>query len=125
MMNTKAYGKKVWLVADGFWPAESNGQPSHEAVCVLNTGDTDAAVTLTLFFEDRPELSGFVTCCPARRTRHIRLDRLTNADGKPVPRGVPYALLLESDVPVVAQYSRLDTTQAELALMTTMAYPVE
>jgi len=38
---------------------------------------------------------------------------------------VPYALLIESDTPVVAQYSRLDTTQKELALMTTMAYPVE
>jgi len=124
-MNAKAYGKRVWLVADGFWPTESNGQPSHEAVCVLNTGATDANISLTLFFEDRSELSGFKARCPARSTRHIRLDKIKNSSGEPVPRGVPHALLIESDTPVVAQYSRLDTTQKELALMTTMAYPVE
>lgn len=124
-MNAKAYGKRVWLVADGFWPTESNGQQSHEAVCVLNTGAADANVSLTLFFEDRPELSGFEVRCPARSTRHIRLDRIRSGKGETVPRGVPYALLIESDEPVVAQYSRLDTTQKELALMTTMAYPVE
>ena len=124
-MNAKAYGKKVWLIADGFWPTVSNGQPSHEAVCVLNTGAADANITITLFFEDRAELSGFEARCPARSTRHIRLDSIKNGKGETVPRGVPYALLIESDAPIVAQYSRLDTTQAELALMTTIAYPVE
>ena len=34
-------------------------------------------------------------------------------------------MLVESSVPVVVQYSRLDTAQAELALMTTIAYPVD
>ena len=59
------------------------------------------------------------------RTCHIRLDRLRSEDGREIPRGIPYALLVESNTPIVVQYSRLDTSQAELALMTTMAYAVE
>ena len=32
--------KKVWLIPDGFLPEDSSGKfVSHEAVCVLNTGD--------------------------------------------------------------------------------------
>ena len=42
----KAYGKKVWLIPDGFLHSVSlNDQVSHEAVCVLNTSDKDATVT--------------------------------------------------------------------------------
>ncbi len=121
----KAYGKKVWLIPDGFLDPVSNGQISHEAICVLNTSERDARIQLTLFFEDREADSSFASFCPSMRTHHIRLDKLKNAAGEEIPRGVPYAMLVESDVPVVVQYSRLDTAQAELALMTTMAFGVD
>jgi len=69
-------------------------------------------------------LEGFQIVCPPRRTLHIRLNRLRNHRGQSLPVGVPFALMLESDVRVVVQHSRLDSTQAALALMTTMAFPV-
>ena len=78
-----------------------------------------------VFFEDRDADFGFSSQCKAMRTHHIRLDKLTSSDGREIPRNVPYAMLVESSVPVVVQYSRLDTAQAELALMTTIAYPVD
>jgi hypothetical protein len=34
-------------------------------------------------------------------------------------------LKVESDVPIVVQLSRMDVTQPNLALMTTMGYPAE
>ena len=118
------YGKKIWLVADCFWDSHSNGeQISHEALCVLNTSEEDAHLKFTLYFEDREPLTGFESFCPARRTHHVRLDRLRAADGSAIPQDTPYALLMESDVPVVAQYSRLDSAQEAMALMTTIAYP--
>ena len=40
-----------------------------------------------------------------------------------MPRGTSYASVFESDVPVVIQHTRLDSRQAENALMTTIAYP--
>ncbi len=120
----KAVGKCEWLIPDGFYPEIDRGgvYVSHEAVCVLNTGDMDAHIEITLFFENQEPKSGFSACCPAERTKHIRMDHIKNADGSSVPRGVPYAMLVTSDVPVVVQYSRLDTSQVELGFMGLIAY---
>jgi hypothetical protein len=57
---------------------------------------------------------------PARRTLHLRFNELR--DPEPVPRGTDYASVLESDVPIVVQHTRLDSRQAELALLSTVAY---
>ena len=120
------YGKTTWLLGDGYWDSHSNGLfNSHESVCVLNTSDKDATITMTLYFEDRDEMGGFVAKCGAKRTHHIRMDKLISQEGKAVPQDVPYAILVESDVPVVVQYSRLMSSQPELGLMSTIAYPVE
>ena len=122
----KAYGKKVWLVPDTYLNSVSkNGSLSHEAICVINTSDVDAEIRMTLFFEDRDARCDFSARCGAMRTHHIRMDKLRSASGEPIPRDTPYAVLLESNTPVVCQYSRLDTSAAEMALMTTIAYPVE
>ena len=39
--------------------------------------------------------------------------------------GLPYASVIESDVPIVVQHTRLDSRQAENALMTTIAFAVD
>lgn len=122
----KSYGKKTWLIPDLYLDSVScNNQKSHEAICVINTSDEDAKIKLTLFFEDRDCDDSFSSVCLAKRTHHIRMDYIKNPEGKTIPLDTPYAVLLESNVPVVVQYSRLDSSQAELALMTTIAYPVE
>lgn len=118
----QTYGKKVWLAADCYFDSKYNGQVSHEAICVLNTSDSDATIKITLFFEDREPICGFTAKCGARRTNHIRMDKQINADGIAVPKDTPYAVLVESDVDVVCQYTRLDTAQSEMALMTTICY---
>ncbi len=120
------YGKKIWLIGDGYWDSHSNGlYPSHESVCVLNTSNKDAVIRFTLFFEDRDKMEGFTALCAAGRTHHIRMDKLKDKNGNAVPMDVPYAMLVESDTPVVVQYSRLMTGQPELTMATTIAYPVE
>ncbi len=124
MVDT-SYGAKVWLIADGFYPPHSSGAfPSHEAICVLNPGNREAKLEITLFFEDREKMDGFKAICPAERTNHIRMDQIINNQGVGVPPGVPYAMMVVADTDVVVQYSRMDTTQPAMALMTTMAYPL-
>lgn len=116
-------GKKEWFIPDAFYPEKDNGEyVSHEAVCVLNTGDVDADIEITLYFENREPVTGFKAVCGARRTNHIRMDKIISETGERVPRGVPYAMLVRSSVPVVAQYSRLDTTQSEMSFMGLIAY---
>jgi hypothetical protein len=91
---------------------------------VLNRLPEDALLSITIFFEDRPPIEGIKVFVPAKRTKHIRTSSL-HKDGAAIPAGVPYAIEVESDVPIVVQYSRLDSTQAENALMSTMAYPIK
>ena len=116
-------GARVWLIPDGFIPEESSGaQESHEAICVLNTSSEEARLSISFYFEDREPVRGVEVIVPPERTQHMRTDRIERAE---LPRGVPYAIRVESSVPIVVQCSRMDTTQAALSLMTAMAHPVE
>lgn len=60
-------GRRCWAIAEGYIPAWSNGpEPelqSHETCCILNTGSIDAAIILTLYFEDRDR--GALTASPS------------------------------------------------------------
>ena len=96
---------------------------SHEAVCILNAGKRDAHVEITIFFADREPAGPYTLTVPARRTKHLRFNDLT--DPEPVPRATTYASLIESDVPVVVQHTRLDSRQAENALLSTIAFAGE
>ena len=117
-----AIGKRVWAIAEGWIPQcdgfTDRALASHETACILNAGDGGAHIELTVFFADREPVRYALTV-PARRTRHVRFDDLTDP---PVPRGTDYASLFVSDVPVVVQHTRLDSRKAEIALMTTLAY---
>ena len=121
----REYGKKVWYIPDMYWPEiTSEGHyVSHESICVLNTSEEDCEITIDLYFEDRAPKKGLISRCDAMRTHHIRMDALKDEKGEPaVPRGVPYAAVLSGSIPVVVQYTRVDTTQSENALMSVMAH---
>lgn len=117
-------GRTRWAIAEGYIPEESTGpepqMTSHETACLLNAGDREAQVTLTLFFGDREPAGPYRVTVPARRTLHLRFNELK--DPEPVPRGTDYASVIESDVPIVVQHTRLDSRQAENALISTVAY---
>jgi hypothetical protein len=125
-MTGKSIGHHVWAIAEGYIPSKSNGpapeMTSHETICILNAGPDDAAVKITIFFSDRDPVGPYEVKVDARRTKHLRLNDLN--DPAPVPRDTDYACVIESDKLIVVQHSRLDTRQAQNALMTTMAYPV-
>jgi hypothetical protein len=118
-----AVGARRWVIADGYIPAWSQGPApeftSHEAACILNAGGDPANVRLTVFFEDRDPLE-YALKVPARRTVHQRLGELSEPE--PIPLGVGYAYVVESDVPVVVQHTRLDSRQSANALVSTLAY---
>ncbi len=118
-------GARCWTIAEGYIPGWSNGpepqMTSHETVCILNTSESDAHVEIMLYFSDCDPVGPYRVSVPARRTRHIRFNDLH--DPQPVPRDTDYASVITADVPVVVQHTRLDSRQAELALLSTLAYP--
>jgi hypothetical protein len=117
-------GKKRWAIAEGYIPPSSTGphpqMTSHETVCLLNTGPHDANVSITVFYTDRSPVGPYRLVVPAERTRHVRFNDLT--DPAPIPVDRDFASLIESDVPIVVQHTRLDSRQAENALLSTIAY---
>jgi len=119
-------GCRRWALAEGYIPAWSNGpapqMTSHEALCILNSGDRDAHVEVMVYFENREPAGPFRFLVGARRTRHLRFNEFS--DPQAIPVDTPYASVVSCDVPIVVQHTRLDSRQAENALMTTIAFPV-
>jgi hypothetical protein len=117
-------GHRTWAIPEGWLPpragARGRALESHEAACVLNAGDADAHLEIEVFFRDREPAGPYHVTVPARRTLHLRFDDL--ASPEPVPRGVEFASVFRSDVPVVIQHTRLDARDAETSLMTTIAF---
>ncbi|MDF2963279.1 MAG: anabaena sensory rhodopsin transducer [Paenibacillus sp.] len=120
--NRNAKGHTAWYFPDAYIPPHSSGElESHESICVLNCLREDAEILITVYFEDREPIEDIQVTVPGRRTWHIRTSSLTK-NGEKIPVGVPYAISLESSVPVIVQYSRLDATQPANALMTAIGY---
>lgn len=122
-----AIGRRRWALPEGYIPAWSHGpEPqllSHETVCLLNASERDAHVTIRVFFADRAPAGPYRVTVPAERTLHLRFNELE--DPEPIPVDTDFASVLESDVPVVVQHTRLDSRQAENALATTIAWSDE
>lgn len=123
-MSQTPLGHKRWAIAEGYIPGVSHGpepqMTSHETVCILNASDEDAHVTITVYFADREPAGPYRVTVPARRTRHVRFNDLE--DPAPIPRDTDYSSVIESDVPIVCQHTRLDSRQADLALISTVAF---
>jgi hypothetical protein len=118
-------GSTRWTIAEGYLPARRGASRrelvSHETACLLNAGDHPAQVRITIFYADREPAGPYQVVVPARRTLHLRFDDLE--DPEPIPRETDFSCVIESDVPIVVQHTRLDSRSAEVSLMTAGAYP--
>ncbi|MEJ0078543.1 MAG: sensory rhodopsin transducer [Alphaproteobacteria bacterium] len=126
-MPAGAIGHRVWAIAEGYIPPVSTGTTrelvSHETVCILNAASEPAHVEITVYFADRAPVGPYRFTVEAQRTRHLRFNDFTEPE--PVPKGTDFSSVIASDVPVVVQHTRLDTRQPALALLSTMAHPVD
>lgn len=117
-------GKKRWAIAEGYIPPSSTGphpqMTSHETICLLNACNEDAHVEVMLFYADREPVGPYRLIVPAERTKHVRFNDLS--DPEPVPKDTDFSSVIESDVPIVVQHTRLDSRQAENALLSTIAF---
>lgn len=117
-------GRRRWAIAEGYIPAFGHGPhpefESHETACILNASDREANVQITIFFSDREPVGPYRVIVPPRRTLHLRFNNLE--DPEPIPKGTDYSSVIVSDVPIVVQHTRLDSRQAENALLSTIAY---
>jgi len=113
-------GRKRWAIAEGFIPSQSSFSErtlvSHETACILNAGDRQAHVDITLFFADRELVGPYRVTISPRRTLHLRFNDLEEPAA--VPRDTDFSSVFEADV----QHTRLDSRHAEVSLLSTTAY---
>ena len=123
----KAIGRTAWAFADGHIPLLSHGEEpdfvSADKLCILNTGEKDAELEIMIYFAESEPVGPYRLQVCARRVRHVRLNDLI--DPQALPLDEPYGAVIHSNVPVLVQVTRRDSGQAENALMTTMAYPID
>lgn len=119
-------GSKLWFVADGYLPLKSRtenaGFEGHEAIMILNCGDTAAQVLMDVYFEDREPVLGVALSVPARRVKCFRMDHPQEIGGLEIRRLQQYALRFQSDVEVIVQYGRMDVSQPNLAYIGMMGH---
>ncbi len=123
----RAIGRTCWAMPGGHIPLESTGpEPactSHDALSLLNTGDEMANVRVTIYYADREPVGPYRITVAPRRMRQVRLNDLIFPEA--IPLDTDYAAVVESDIPIVVQFTRQDTGQPPRALLGTLAYPVE
>jgi len=120
-----ARGRRCWALAAGCAPSRSTGPEPEFCSCdllrLLNTGHDHANVRITLLYADHGEVGPYRIVVAPRRLRAIRINDLIFPEA--VRLDEAYGLLLESDAPVVVQFSRQDTRQRANAGAMTFAWP--
>jgi hypothetical protein len=120
-------GARKWFFPDGYLP-ESNAEgdlKSHDALMLLNTGPEPARVQIDVHFEDRAPAKGLVSEVGAERVCCLHMNQPSELNGLRIPPLTRYALRVVSDHKVIAQFGRLDASQANLAYDCTMGYASE
>ena len=103
-----SYGKKVWIFPDAeLPPVGGNEILGHESVIITNVNQQTAHIKFTLLYVDRDPVS-FDAEVEAMRVRCLRSNNADDFCGYTANEGEQYAIMLESDVPVVAQYGRAE-----------------
>ena len=123
----RSLGHTAWVIPGGRIPLRGTGaEPeltSRDELFVLNTGDAEARLALTIFYADRDPIGPYELTVAPRRVRSVRCNDLI--DPEAIPLGVDYGVLVESSVPVVVQFTRIDTSQPAMALLGMLAFPAD
>jgi hypothetical protein len=121
MSQKKPHGHTTWYFPDGDLPPHGGCEPhGHESLVILNPHDTDAELTITVYYPDREPDVIPTQRVDARRVRCFRTDE--PIDGYQVSSG-QYALKIEATSPVICQIGRMDVRQPNLAYYTVMGHP--
>src|SRR5688572_7602745 len=106
-------GNTIWMIPGGHIPLVSTGKEpeytSRDVLYMLNTNEEEANVSITIYYTNRAPAGPYVIKIKASSVRNLRFNDLV--DPEPVPLDTDYAVLVQSDIPVIVQFTRMDTAQ--------------
>jgi hypothetical protein len=116
-------GKKIWFFPDGDRPPYGNSEmKGHESIVIMNPNNKDAHIKITFFYEDKEPARDIEIQVDAERVRCLRTDNVDDFGEHTIPVSMQYAIKLVSDIPIIAQYGKLDPRQPNLSYYTTSGY---
>jgi hypothetical protein len=120
-------GAKNWYFPDGYLPEKTGAGPmeAHEALMLLNTNSSPANIMLDFYFEDKAPIKDIAVWVEAERVRSLRLDCPQDIGEVQIPPLTQYAIRVRSDIDIIAQFGRLDTTQVNMAYYGSMGYSAD
>lgn len=120
-------GKLDWAFSGGRIPFNSTGQEpmfnSHDKISVLNTSEEKAEIEIFIFYENESPVGTYQVEIKSKRLRKIRINDLIDPAAVQLERN--YGCYIRSNVPVVIQFSRMDSGSDKTAIMGSMAYAAE
>ena len=79
-----------------------------------------AHIRITLLYTDRDPVTDIVVTVGAKRVRSLRTNEVRDFGRHTAKEGEQYAIMLESDMPIVAQYGRAEPRT--VSFYTTLGY---
>lgn len=123
-MSKVGIGKTLWIVPGGHIPLQSTGHEpeftSNDKISLLNTNLQETEVKITIYYDDEDPVGPYTCKVAGQRVRKIRINDLM--DPLPIFLDRPYAITIQSDLPLVVQFSRQSTEQRRLALAGSLAF---
>lgn len=122
-VRTPIGGANIWYFPDGYLPEKTPGKmEAHEAIMILNVHDQAANIKLDIYFENREAIRDIPITVGAERVISLHLDVPADIGGIRIPPLTQYAVRLRSEIPIVAMFGRLDTTQSNMAYYTVSSF---
>ena len=117
-------GARTWYFPDGYLPEKNSADKvdAHEALMILNISKKPAQLRVDFYFEDREPILDVPIKIGAQRVRCIRLDWPQDLDGICLPVRTQYAIRVRSNVNIIVQMGRIDTTQSNLSYYGSMGF---
>ena len=123
-MSPQSLGRRRWAISAGWAPSRATGDEpmfsSRDQLALLNTGMELANVRVRVLYAEHGPVGPYRIGVAPRRLRNLRINDLIFPEA--VRLDEAYGLLVESDQPVVVQFTRQDTRARANAGLMTMAW---
>lgn len=123
-MDETGIGHRRWAVSAGWAPSRATGaEPlfsSRDQIALLNTGPQLANVRLRVLYAEHGPVGPYRIGIAPRRLRNLRINDLIFPEA--VRLDEAYGLAIDSDQPVVVQFTRQDTRAAANAGLLSTAW---
>ena len=113
-MSPQPFGRRRWAISAGWAPARATGpEPmfsSRDQLALLNAGIELANVRMRVLYAGHGPVGPYRIGVAPRRLRNLRINDLIFPEA--VRLDEAYGLLIDSDQPIVVQFTRQDTRAA-------------